>query len=706
MNDQRLYLIQPESPRSERRRRQRQQQSSCCSCLLVVVSLVVGLMALWGPLGKWWSGRQSSDARRGPAAMFPLEIQTDSPSYYRYELVRMDLQIVNRDGRPVKMAKAPFIVVRCDGEIVTTVGGTRKLRPYYDAKSGLYRCWWPVPWRAEAGSYVAEAKMALEQPDQWPWEVSQGKDKARADERKPIIEGTAYCIAQAEFEIKNRPPSQLAPGLCAVTWEPHFPLQRVRRPDGSMGDWRAMLDWCEFMGADCLWFRGAVTDARMGALSLQQPFTTHNLDEISRLADAAHRRGLKFGVWAAAHVTYRSRTDNNRPAYEYARDISRSTGRITQTDFISLLDPLRVQHLTDFFKRMQNTAKVDFIGLDYLRSEYGYEMVDQFADEMPVSLPDGWENLTQKQRWLYVAKIVEKGRKSRPELDFYEHWNWWRAHRTAEIVHEIISEGNITKPVWIFVLSWIHGAQHGQDPAMFTDAGVGLIAPMLYQMPSQEHFEETVKSWQEYMRPDVANVAAGDQVDDRWHQRSRRPAAPELLYQRMMAAHHKFIGKGRTVGAFWHDVSRAAVRGTLGPYPGTEWALAGAATFSQIRQSWSLYPLNVEMTAPTTAAIGSSFRVDINIENLTDTNVRNIEISLEDTPQITAVGDAKKTVDKLGPSESHKMPISVRIAKANGERANRFMVALRIRWPAADYGGTVDPDLPRTIVVMKYVQGT
>ena len=667
---------------------------------------MIALVALRAPLRNWWRERQPGTTRRGPKVVFPLDLHTDAQSYYRYELVRLDLQILDRNGQPVKTTETPRIVVRRNDDIVTTVGGTRKLRPHYDAQSGHYRCYWPVPWRAKAGRYVAEAKMPLGDLDVWLWKVPSPKDKRDAEDQTVSLAGSGYCTALAEFEIKNRPPPQLQPGLCAVTWEPHFPQQPVRRPDGSMGDWRAILDRCEFMGADSLWFRGAVTDARLGALSLQQPFPVYNLDEIARLADAAHRRGLKFGVWAAAYVTYPSHSNKNKPAYDYAQDISRSTGQITETDFISLLDPLRVEHLTDFFKQMQNTRNVDFIGLDYLRSGTSYEMTEQFSREMPVSLPPGWENMTPKQQWLHVANVVEKERKTRPELDFYDHWNWWRAHRTAQIVNEIISEGQITKPVWLFLLGWMHGTQHGQDPAMFTDAGVTLVAPMLYQLQDQQRFNAMLKSWHDDMEAGVANLAAGDQVDDRWHSRSRRPAAPELLYQRMVAAHHGFIKKGRTLGGFWHDISRAAVRGTLGPYPGTEWALAGAASFSQMRQSWRLYPLRVEMTAPQRAAIGASIRADIRIENLTDTEVKNIEISLEKTSQITAVGGAKKTVDKLGPGESHEVPMWVRIARPNATRGNRFMVAIRIRWPEADCGGKVDPDLPRTIVVMRYLDGT
>ncbi len=705
MSQQRLYLVDSESPRSERRRRQRQQQSNCCSCVLVIVSLLIALIALRSPLARWWRERQDVVSRSGPTAMFPLSLQTDAPSYYRYELVRIDLHVVDPGGKPIRVAESPSIVVRRDDEVVVTIAGVRKLVPRYDPEQGVYQCYWPVPWRAKPGRYVAEAKMELENVGDWPWEVPPTGAKGDKEDSSPPTEGSGYCVAQAEFSIKSRPPPQLPPGLCAVTWEADFPQGSVRRPDGSRGDWQAMLDWAEFMGADCLWFRGAVTATFRGALSFKQPFVTHNLEAIPRLANAAHRRGLKFGVWASAYATYPHHTNKDKPAYDYAQDISRSTGKVSTVDFISLLDPVRREHLTDFFKQMQKMDNVDFIGLDYLRSDRGgYEMTDLFTSQMPVELPTGWEQWEQKRRWKYVATKVEG--QWQTDADFYEQWNWWRAHRTAQIVSQIISEGHITKPVWIFSLGWMHGTQHGQDPVMLTDAGAALIAPMLYQVDSQPHFQAMVRSWEEYMDTGVANVAAGDEVDDHWHQRSRRPAAPELLYERMMTAHHQFIPHGQTMGAFWHDISRAAVRGNLGPYPGREWALAAAAVFSEIRKSWQVYPLKVEIKAAESAAIGSSWAVRVSIENLSQSDINDIEISVQKTPYVSPPGQPAKTVPKLGAGERIEVPMWVKIDQASAERANRFMVAVRINWPEGDYGAQFRHDLPRTIVVMQYVQGT
>jgi hypothetical protein len=92
-----------------------------------------------------------------------------------------------------------------------------------------------------------------------------------------------------------------------------------------------------------------------------------------------------------------------------------------------------------------------------------------------------------------------------------------RGHRAP-----ILEKSRVTKPTWIFVLSWLHGIQHGQDPLMFTDAGITMLAPMLYQVPDRGHFDTLTRSWNEYIDEGQANIVPGDQVDFYWHQKRSR----------------------------------------------------------------------------------------------------------------------------------------------------------------------------------------
>ncbi|MCK4322944.1 MAG: hypothetical protein KAW89_00340, partial [Armatimonadetes bacterium] len=419
MEQQPLYLLDRESPADRRRRQQRQQQSTCCSCLLVVISALIALVVLWRPLVGWWQQRFEAAQGRQIVAMFPLQVQTDATVYRRHNLVRFQVQVTNPYGETVRLKEPPQIVVRQDEQIVMTVAGVRRLTPPWNAAQRYYVCYWPIPWAAQPARYVAEAKLKIPNPNNWPWQLDLPPD----EERPSYEQGTSYCIARMPFQITCQPPRDISPGLCVATWEADFPeSQAIRRPDGTTGDWQVILDWCEFLGADALWFRGAVT--RLGCTD-EAPFAKKNLEAIPRLAAAAHRRGLRFGTWAVAYATYpRKRTDNRGlPVYQWGQDISLSTGQTSDVSFISLLDPKRITHLADFFEQMQRTREVDFVGLDYLRNERGgYEMADQFTSQMPVDLPENWADYSRTQRWKFVARKIKSEWNS--DVDFYEQWNW------------------------------------------------------------------------------------------------------------------------------------------------------------------------------------------------------------------------------------------------------------------------------------------
>lgn len=704
-------LISREAPRSRRRRRRSQQQSSCCCCSIVAFSLLAVLIAWRGPIfSVFHRSREQSEIT---AASFPLELQTDAPQYLRYSLIRLTARVTDAQGRLTTMSSAPEVVVRLDGEIITTVGDVERLKLRFDRATQTYYAYWPIPWNAKPGDYVAEASIVIPDPNPWVWETPEQCKKREEEEKRErrrgrkIMEeklaGTTTCTARARFTINARPRAAIQPGTCIATWEPNFKPDGIPRPDGRLGDWRAMFDWCEYIGADTFWMRGAVTEVPRGlALTDEMPFNPYPIQPLAQVAAEAHHRGLRFGTWAAAYATY-PLTNERKPKYRWAQDISRGTGAISDLDFISLLEPKRISHIAGFFSQMQALPNVDYLGLDYMRTDRGgYEMVDQFTSEMPVELPDGFQAWSQRKRWSYVAQKVERDWQKDP--DFYDSWNWWRAHRGAENLQSIINTGQIKKPIWIFVLSWWHGKQHGQDPIMFNDGGASLLAPMLYQVPNRAHFDSMVEDWNEYLNAGQVNLAPGDQVDFKWHQRLLQPAAPEELYDRMVTAHRKYERGGLTVGCFWHDISRAAQWGNRGPYPGSEWALAGGAAFSTVRTNWQVYPLTATLDGPKNAAIGGTAQLNLTLNNIAHHAVKRIEITIEKTSGIEPVGGARFT-RSVAAGETLTIPITVKLKGRNPGRANRFMVAVRATWPDEDYGKKFRRDLPRVLIAMKYVQG-
>ena len=195
----------------------------------------------------------------------------------------------------------------------------------------------------------------------------------------------------------------------------------------------------------------------------------------------------------------------------------------------------------------------------------------------------------------------------------------------------------------------------------------------------------------------------GEQVDFFWHQKTLNPAAPEELYVRIGSAHRDYEpGEGTTRGAFWHDISRAAVGGSRGPYPGSEWALAGAAAFTTVRNNWEVYPLRATMQQIKRTG-GSQFVATVAIENISQEQITDISARIMKTPNIASSDREQRVVKSLGPGETITVPFEGRITASAGDRANRFMVAVRLVWPDGDYGEMFRRDLPRQQTVMEYV---
>ncbi|MGQ9732166.1 MAG: hypothetical protein ACUVX8_12950 [Candidatus Zipacnadales bacterium] len=741
--------IRPTDHPLRRRRRRRDQNSTCCCLVMVVFCALLALITARQPLVEGCRKlfhKETAQATNLPE--FPLEIRLSQTDWFRYDLVPIEIAYVTADGSPIPNA-APQVVVRDPGgQIIATVGGMETIPLRFDVAKGVWRGHWPVPFGAQAGpqaiyTFEAEATFA---PAEWAWEsveerLKHGKGKtekqtkgkrkgdkgetsSREDEAQlatPPRSGEALCIARARFRILRRDRPNLPSGTCAVNWEPDFPATaQLVRPDGTKGDWRVMMDWAEFMGADTFWFRGAVTEAYSvsGALSLQQPWLQLNINALPEMAQEAHRRGLRFGTWAVAFETYPNKprehvaTRRWKPNYQWTQDFSRSRRVPTEEAAISLLDPYRPTHIAQFFAHAQSISGVDYVGLDYIRSGAdwgGYELVDDFVRDMPViELPPDWNTMTRTQRMGWLCDRVD-GQNFTRHLDLYHQWNWYRSHRLAGLIRRIVREANLKIPLWTFTLSWWHGEQHGQDPLMLVDSGVDLHAVMLYECDSVAHYEALVDQWRNGISEEGGipaghlNLMPGDQVSDKSHQHLRNPAAPEEMYRRIVKAATQMI-KGETAwGAFVHDISRiCAPQGNRGPYPGREWALAGAAAFSSVRAAQGVQPVECRLSAPKAASVGATVTCELEIENICPTPIRNLSIQVMDTVGINRI-DRETRVSLLGPHHTVIVPLQIQINGWDPSRASRYMIATQVRWPAADYGERVRADLPRLFTAMTYI---
>jgi len=655
--------------------------------------VVLAIAAAIGLLG--WRARLVRLRKPGePQAelRIPLRLSVAGHSFWRWQLVPVTLRVYGPDGRPTHLPKRPLLKVLRGGKPVTTVADVEAIELCYDHKAKQYKAYWPPPWAAEPGEYVAEVRCRLRDPEKWQW-----------GPWKPRISDEAVCeaVAVARFRLRKRKPRQIEKPICAVTWEPHLPEGRLLAPDGRRTNWRALVQWAEYMGADTLWCRGAITEvSRKWTLSMDQPFAPLNTELLHRIASEAHRKHIRFGVWAVAYATLPHGRNAGKPPYMFAKIIC-PDGSVGEHDFISLLDPDRPDHLARWLHWAAGLDGVDMVGLDYMRPDRGdYQITDIFAEKMPVELPAGWRKWDKLRRWRWIAKMVE--RRWRYEPRFYETWNWFRCHLVAARVNEISKKAGLQKPLWCFVFGWQRGQQSGQDPVMLFDAGADALAVMLYQSPSVEHFEHIVRQWREYSGSTAGPLIPGDQVDDFWHQRLRRPAAPQELYRRIVKAFKYCAGGNPCAGAFWHDISRALM-GRIGPYPSREWALAGAAAFTEVRRICRAQPIELSLRAPKRVHAGINFTCKLTLRNRADVSIRDIRISVERTRQVQAVSQSPVTVPELAAGAELTLPVRLRITALDPRRANRFMIALRVTWPRGDYGPEFPKHVPPVAVCMKYV---
>ena len=94
------------------------------------------------------------------------------------------------------------------------------------------------------------------------------------------------------------------------------------------------------------------------------------------------------------------------------------------------------------------------------------------------------------------------------------------------------------------------------------------------------------------------------------------------------------------------------------------------------------------------------------MENKSDVELRDIHLLLEKTPGIEPYDEEDKEIGVLGPGERLQTPFRVRLTGGGRpKRENRFMVCFRAEWPDRDYGEEFRRDLPRTYLVMKYLNG-
>ncbi|MFB0526197.1 MAG: hypothetical protein ACETVO_01845, partial [bacterium] len=215
------------------------------------------------------------------------------------------------------------------------------------------------------------------------------------------------------------------------------------------------------------------------------------------------------------------------------------------------------------------------------------------------------------------------------------------------------------------------------------DAGVDIIAVMLYESDLKQ-LDYLIDDWKNYINRGDANLIVGDDYDWPLHQYTLNPAGPEDFYRRTLKAMENIYGDGLVSGIFTHDLARA-LWGRRGPYPPSEWVLAGASCFSRLREEWKIIPIHTEIEIPEKVLFSTEFSANVVVKNCGSREVEKIVVSILPQKGIEIVSGNYKKIESLAPGETEKVEFRSKIDEFDYERGFRHMVASRTEWESGEF---------------------
>ncbi|HAX61586.1 MAG TPA: hypothetical protein DCX95_03365 [Elusimicrobia bacterium] len=571
-------------------------------------------------------------------------LSAEKKSYLHWEFVQINAKIKNKKFAEKYKNEPFYIAVYKEKDRIITIGGLGKIPLIYNNKKNLWEGNWPCPWNASDGKYHAE----------------------------PFISQNIKFSAK-NFSIKRRELKKYFPsGFGVLTFENMAPLSKIKiiNPDGIETNWHGILDWAEFVDADAFWYLAGQTKAENPNTDEHFPWVEKNMSKLPELGKEAHKRGLKFGTYIISYLTFGTYKYKN---YKYALEYNSEKGGPVETRSISISDEKRISDIIRLIKVFNEIPEIDYIGLDYIRNALGgYELVDEFVQDMNIKVPDGWEkfNAARRMGWLANEKV------SRRNINFIDQWQWWRAHKVSKIINRITKEIKLKKPLWLFTLTWEKGWQHGQDPVMFSDAGMDIDALMLYEANRQQ-FDMLLDDWHNYIKKDQANLVLGNVVDWPLHQKILNPPGPEEFYNRLIDSTKKIYNNGTADAIFIHDLARA-LWGRIKPYPSKEWLLAGASAITEMRRLNGLLPITAEINLPAKLKLKEEFSIPLVLKNISNKKQKNIIIK----PYLIGgeiLGENEKIIIELLPGQIQTINFRGIIKSASWEKDLKNMVAAQVK---------------------------
>ncbi len=564
-------------------------------------------------------------------------IKPDKLAYLHYNFIKVSVK-----GSP-DFLKDTVACVYKNGEKVTTVGAQDCIKFKYNHESKLWEGKFPVPWGAEDGIYTIR-----------------------------LLQDNKLIDWEQVFYIKTRIPHvKFNSPLKILDLESMKRLKsfKVKNPSGERVGYTGIFDWIKYIGGNTLWYiAGQTASYKKNDLQEDRPWVKDNLKTLKEFAEKAKSENINFGAWISCFRVF-GKSSLKPDWYNYSYKLSK--GKVVETNGISILDHKRVDDIIKLAKTLNDMESVDYIGLDYIRpAGGGLDLVDEFVEAMAVEVPDSWNEFSKTRRMEWLGRIVT--RSSNRNVPLIDKWNWWRAQRISKIINLLKEKGNLKKPLWTFVLSWEMGHQHGQDPIMFQDAGIDLIAVMIYETDGPR-FDHIISEWKEYLKDFNVNIVIGNQLDWILHQYSVYPSGPAEYARRMEKSIEYIDETGNLRGLFIHDFARA-MRGRLGPYTSMEWLIGGARGFTKLSKKENRIKINIDI--PDVIKTDEIIKASLKLENLTDNSLNNININFPRLSGIEILNNVK-LINVLNVKETKEIPFNIRVRGKPCYRMGRYMVGVR-----------------------------
>lgn len=573
-----------------------------------------------------------------------IRLQTTKPAYWRYEFVEFQLQALGGSLRPLEHPELEVQVFK-DGQRAPGLPGREACLLRWDANIQAWRGRWPIPWNPPLGEY--EARLLAPAPE------GQGELHSHFSgpgQSRQVRVFPGRWLASARFQVRGRKPTPVPPGFSVMTLEPGSVGYRFPGPEGGARSWTRVFDWLQLMEADAFWHCGVQTQVWPGVRPDSLPWSKQHLDMVWEYAEEARRRGVAYGPYL---LTFLVGGDFLRTEYDFALSYDRASDSLKPIRFVSLGDPRRQRDIAAVLKRLGATPGVTHIGLDYVRANTGgLEFTDEFIADLDLEVPEALQAATVEQRRLWLGRqLAQRDERLRHQ------WDWWRAHKVSLVLKGILEEARVSQPLWVFSLGWQQGHQHGQDLRMLIDAGISFNAPMFYEA-DQAQYRAMLADWHGYLGHTGGSLVLGQVVDSvLLHPRSGLNGVEEHVLRHLESLER--LGPVTDhLGLFWHDLNRA-VAGGRSAHGAREWALAGAAAASRLREAAGTVPLRLDVEA---RGAGGAVEGSVTLRSLAPERLDRVKVEPLWTPGLGPVEPALWWVRDLQPGETRTLTFTAQVA--------------------------------------------